>query len=377
MGIGQKYIRGFTIVELLIVIVIIGILATVTAIVYSGIQANARDTSVLSDLDTMDGLQTSYGLKNNVAGKEWYSGSGIDSDLNFTPSEGNVIDVVVNSTDYCIRGYNPRSATYKSLATAAIRESVKGVCDSIEPSQGAIDDTPPISDGSFIQTITNDNCPVTRTRAVDARDNHTYWVQKLPDGNCWMLTNLAYGGGGTNTYNDTKTLTNGTGGSGDLTVATYYVPTSGSNVTIEPTAPSTSTDGNGQYGYLYNWCGAMGGQATAACAAAATPTPNAVSVCPYGWRLPTGNGGELGALNAAINGGSSSDDSGLRNTWLAQRSGYWASGFVVQGAWGFYWSSINGSALGAFSMFFSATNVNTYYSGNKDNGYAVRCIAGN
>ena len=101
---------GFTIVELLVVIVVIGILAAITVVSYNGIQARAHDTSVLSDIDTLDALETNYGLKNNVAGKAWYSGNAVDSDLQFVPSSGNVIDVVTNGTDYCIRGYNTQSS---------------------------------------------------------------------------------------------------------------------------------------------------------------------------------------------------------------------------------------------------------------------------
>src|SRR5687768_9115738 len=42
--------RGFTIVELLIVIVVIGILAAITIVAYNGIQNRARETSLKSDL---------------------------------------------------------------------------------------------------------------------------------------------------------------------------------------------------------------------------------------------------------------------------------------------------------------------------------------
>jgi type II secretion system protein G len=45
--------KGFTIVELLIVIVVIAILATISIVAYSGIQQRARDTIRLSDIKTL------------------------------------------------------------------------------------------------------------------------------------------------------------------------------------------------------------------------------------------------------------------------------------------------------------------------------------
>jgi prepilin-type N-terminal cleavage/methylation domain-containing protein len=45
--------RGFTIVELLIVIVVIGILAAITIVAYNGIQNRSYDTTIQSDLSNM------------------------------------------------------------------------------------------------------------------------------------------------------------------------------------------------------------------------------------------------------------------------------------------------------------------------------------
>lgn len=47
---GKNKQNGFTIVELLIVIVVIGILAAVTIVAFNGIQNRAHDTTVQSDL---------------------------------------------------------------------------------------------------------------------------------------------------------------------------------------------------------------------------------------------------------------------------------------------------------------------------------------
>lgn len=52
-GLIRQKNRGFTIVELLIVIVVIGILATITIVAYNGIQVRARDADRASDISTI------------------------------------------------------------------------------------------------------------------------------------------------------------------------------------------------------------------------------------------------------------------------------------------------------------------------------------
>lgn len=346
----QRTGAGFTIVELLIVIVVIAILAAIVIIAYNGISNRAKESALKSDLQ---GGATQLELTKVADGAYPGDATGLKK------SEGTTFTYSSVGDTYCL------AATSSSLTGKSFY----------------VTDTGTIQEGTcqlpVIQTVTTAGCPPNRTLVRDARDDHTYWVQKLTDGRCWMLTNLAYAGSGTSTYGDTKTLTNGTGGSTSYTVASYYVPPS-ANPTTAPTAPSPSTDGgatNPQYGYLYNWCGAMGGQATAACANATTPAPNPnLSICPAGWRLPTSS--EFGSLNAAINGGSTSSDSGLiASPWLAQRSGDWGNGFYDQGSFGGYLSSSPYSATQILYLGFDSGYLDWNYLSDKTTGFAVRCIA--
>ena len=56
--------RGFTIVELLIVIVVIGILATLVITTYNGIQEKARDTKRKTDVNALQGQIEAYEAQN-------------------------------------------------------------------------------------------------------------------------------------------------------------------------------------------------------------------------------------------------------------------------------------------------------------------------
>ena len=57
--------RGFTIVELLIVIVVIAILAAITIVAYNGIQANARDSARISKVKAISKAIELYYVNND------------------------------------------------------------------------------------------------------------------------------------------------------------------------------------------------------------------------------------------------------------------------------------------------------------------------
>jgi len=350
--------HGFTIVELLVVIVVITILASITTVAYNGITGRAKESALASNLSqAAKKLEVYKTTDPSTAYPVTYISADVSqpTDTTYTYTGG---------ATYCLEGTYGGFTYYVSHI-------------SINPTKGNCPVVPPPD----IQTITSTTCPTSRTVTVDARDNHTYWVQKLGDNKCWMLTNLAYAGAGANTYGDAKVLGDGTGGSATYTSPRYYVHAK-ANPTTSPTLPSTSTDAgatNSQYGYFYNWCGAMGGQATAACANATTPTPNtAITVCPAGWRLPTGNGGEFTGLNVGVNGGLTNTDAGLRTSWLGQRGGFWANGsFSSQGSFITYWSSTHNATYGtyAYNFYADSSYVNPVVGDDKGVAFAVRCVA--
>lgn len=72
--------KGFTIVELLIVIVVIGILAAITIVAYNGIQQRARDSERSQELNTIQKALELY-----QADKGGYPLCGATSGPNLTP----------------------------------------------------------------------------------------------------------------------------------------------------------------------------------------------------------------------------------------------------------------------------------------------------
>lgn len=355
--------RGFTIVELLIVVIVIAILAAITITAYNGITNQARESTLKTDLN---GIAKQLGVAKVTDGSYPV---GVD---NFKKSENTILQYSANNAtgSFCV------SATNTALPGKSFNITNNGA---IAPGLCSGDVATPATNGALMQAITTANCSSNRIMAVDARDNRTYWVQKMPGGKCWMLTNLAYAGGGTNTYGDTKTLQNGSAdGAGTYTVAKYYVHAN-ANPTTNPTQPTTSTDGgatNPQFGYLYNWCAAMGVQSTAACQNASTPTPDVIgSICPAGWRLPTGDtNGENRALNLAINNGATNTDAGLLTNAFFQRNGRWYNGAFDFSLYSYLWSSTMLSATSAYNWWYSPTLSSSWGGAvTKNAGLAIRC----
>ena len=66
MNLRAKSQKGFTIVELLIVIVVIAILAAISIVAYTGVQENARNTQRLSNAQTVIDAANAYNAENGA-----------------------------------------------------------------------------------------------------------------------------------------------------------------------------------------------------------------------------------------------------------------------------------------------------------------------
>jgi type IV pilus assembly protein PilA len=82
--------KGFTIVELLIVIVVIGILATLVIVTFSGIQQKARNTKRQTDINAIDSTIEAF-----------YASSG----NGYYPTLANMNDPTFRSTN--LKGFDP------------------------------------------------------------------------------------------------------------------------------------------------------------------------------------------------------------------------------------------------------------------------------
>ncbi len=116
---------GFTIVELLIVIVVIGILAAITIVAYNGIQNRANDTAIQSDLQNISKKLELYKADNGVypAGATQLATLGLkvskNSYGNHMPSGGTFYNLVychmpaAGATDFALVAFSKSGARFK------------------------------------------------------------------------------------------------------------------------------------------------------------------------------------------------------------------------------------------------------------------------
>ena len=188
-----------------------------------------------------------------------------------------------------------------------------------------------------IQDLDPAYCTETPLWVIDARDGEEYMIQRLADGNCWMLDNLRLDPtetlltvlkGATNATDESLSYLKNGGGSGRYAgnaltkdrwyntnddplywYLPYYTP---QVVTDYKDNVSTITHGvaSNKYGVFYNFCAASAGSYCVE-ANAEEPEDLTEDICPAGWRMPTGGNGKM------------SETKKLYDTYYAATSNYY------------------------------------------------------
>lgn len=107
--------RGFTVVELIVVIVVIGILATITVVSYSSTQRKAYDTAVQTDLEQM---ADQFDVFRTRSAADTYPATQADLEsLNITITKS------AYSTSVAVNVYSCVAADFKSFAIVSQSKS--------------------------------------------------------------------------------------------------------------------------------------------------------------------------------------------------------------------------------------------------------------
>ena len=237
---------------------------------------------------------------------------------------------------------------------------------------------------------------------IDNRDNKTYYVAKMKDGNIWMTQNLdlSIEAGRTYTSADTDLANSTIGTSWTPTVSTSttsswigsdtapesYDPgnlywngnvttTTDGTLSNRTTTDPSATSGGTHYhvGNYYNW--------TAAVAMNSSSGKNSgdmnQSICPAGWRLPTYSGDKSYQNLANTQGLTAGTSGNIQNapTYFVY-GGYWDVSSSGVGSSGNYWSSVVKSSSNSYLLTFNTRGgLVPQITAVRYGGYSLRCVA--
>ena len=143
--------QAFTIIELLIVIVIIGILVAITAVSYNGVSKSAKESALKSELKQ---ASTEVEIAKAKTGNPPANASSLT-----TPKNGTLTLSTIGQNTWCLT-ITPNSPNNQNI-----------------PNFNMINDSGVIFEGNcplVMQEVSKQDCPSVRTMVIDSRDRSTY-----------------------------------------------------------------------------------------------------------------------------------------------------------------------------------------------------------
>ncbi|MBR3163933.1 InlB B-repeat-containing protein [Candidatus Saccharibacteria bacterium] len=275
--------------------------------------------------------------------------------------------------------WTPRGPTFGGITT--MQEMTSAIC--------AAETTPSVSARTTTTTHSTDASLVPTATLLDPRDNKSYTVSKLADGNCWMTQNLDLGDNSTEanplvlTPQDSNVSQNFTMPAAQTKAGAAWNEGGSSNTTnikhmYDFSQHATYADRATTYGNLYNWYTATAGTGLATMGSGEEADQ---SICPKGWQLPSNTGTKsyynLLTTTYALNGSTGSTT--MQNVPFSfPFSGYYyyTGSQYYQGSQGFFWSSTANGTSYAPSLYFGSSNVGPRnFYGHRADGLSVRCVA--
>ena len=229
--------------------------------------------------------------------------------------------------------------------------------------------------GPNIQFLSSSECTNDLSFAKDTRDDHVYAVQRLADGNCWMMENLDLG----RTSLSTSLNSSNTNIANTISYSTFNswrrnaaIGTTNAGEVIS--IGGTDSMAKSPYGTLYNYYAVSGGTV----AGDNNGSDAEHDICPAGWRLPTGGlSGEQttlynnSAYNSALKARSPASEGGLALT-LAGRFGYGEP--TLTSSNGSYWSATAEDETDTYVINLGPGTVLSTDMITRYFGLSVRCV---
>lgn len=109
--------KGFSIVEIIVIVVVIGILASIVVVSYNGVQNNAHDTSVRSDLENIAGQLEAYRTRQTNISQQFPNTASQLGSIGFNISKDSYDTSLAVNLVYCV------NSTSQEFALAAASKS--------------------------------------------------------------------------------------------------------------------------------------------------------------------------------------------------------------------------------------------------------------